>query len=100
MAAALSLFAAPLAAQGFEGAFVDLQDQIYNDGDGFTVDQAEALAHASYTFGGYDHCTWRAAQPDDVHLFALLLGAQRNVFGGSDPLQLTRQCDHLPPIFI
>mgnify|MGYP003636167994 FL=1 len=48
LATAFSLLAAPLAAQGFEGAYLDFQYQIYNDGEGFTIDQAEAIAHASY----------------------------------------------------
>jgi predicted porin len=49
--AALALFPAMAAAQGYEGAVVDLQYQKYDDGDGFELDRIEGTLDASWQLG-------------------------------------------------
>jgi hypothetical protein len=51
LTAALALLPAMAAAQGYEGAVVDLQYQKYDDGDGFKVDSLEGTLDASWQFG-------------------------------------------------
>lgn len=53
LTAALAFFPVMAAAQGYEGAVVDLQYQKYDDGAGFEVDSIEGTLDASWRFGGF-----------------------------------------------
>lgn len=51
LTAALVIFPVMAAAQGYEGAVVDLQYQKYDDGAGFEIDSLEGTLDASWMFG-------------------------------------------------